>query len=119
MIHIYKNEGLRRFWRGIFPMAVFAAPTLLTKHVSTLSFAQDVNNQPTILNSITRGYMVTGLTSFVGVIFNVFALAYTKMAADLRFPEHVGGDAAYKEKLAQYERYMKLHALGEAGDMAP
>lgn len=88
-LHITKNEGLRRHWRGFFPMAAFLFPTVFAKQLSTLSFLHDLNNTPSSTGSIAKGFAVATLTGLVTTLFQPFLLAYTKMAADLRFPEYL------------------------------
>jgi len=86
-LHIWRNEGVRRYWRGVIPAMAFTLPTMYAKHLSTLNFAQDLNNSPSIAGSIWRGAAVALIYSTAVSIFNVFDMVSTKMATDLRLWE--------------------------------
>jgi hypothetical protein len=86
-MHIWKNEGLLKYWRGFTPAALSALPIVFAKQLATLNFAQDLQNSPSVAGSFTRGLAVSLIGATASTVFNILDMVHVKMATDLRYPE--------------------------------
>jgi hypothetical protein len=84
LVHMWKNEGKTKIFRGVIPLFCFMIPYAFMRQSATNSFSQDLTDRSSPIAAYSRGFAATTVASAAALILNPFSLASNKMMADTK-----------------------------------